>query len=300
MTKTTTKPSNETVIGGKTSGTTVDKSAATRKGQLRLTPARLAMLQQVKEQPNAVVTAWTSVEKNTVHAPTAERLALLGLLAITASDDGRVANITDLGVQASEGGLHVDAVKPAPAKKAPAKKASKKPEPEAAPEPSGQKWVEIVSITDMSVVKRMGPFSERKAGKVARGVEINLNHDEYCVNIVDEPTPEPEAAPEPEVKPEPEPEAPAKLAPLPEVSDLRGKDSRINPNTLVAFLAERGIEPTFSAAAGAKKLIARFSVPAGRTTLELTSNLKAAGCSVKADGDVIEVTNVRYNKKLAG
>lgn len=46
------------------------------------------------------------------------------------------------------------------------------------------KCVLIIHQSDGKVVKKMGPMEESKANKVAAGAEINLNHDEYFVRIV--------------------------------------------------------------------------------------------------------------------
>ena len=45
--------------------------------------------------------------------------------------------------------------------------------------------VEVVDVENKDVVKRMGPMSLWEAEKVRRGVEINLNHIDYLVRIVD-------------------------------------------------------------------------------------------------------------------
>lgn len=45
--------------------------------------------------------------------------------------------------------------------------------------------VEIVEMDSKDVVKRMGPMSLWEAEKVRDGVEINLNHIDYMVRIVD-------------------------------------------------------------------------------------------------------------------
>lgn len=37
---------------------------------------------------------------------------------------------------------------------------------------------------DDEVIERMGPYPQRVAEKVARGAEINLNHDSYFVRVV--------------------------------------------------------------------------------------------------------------------
>jgi hypothetical protein len=47
-------------------------------------------------------------------------------------------------------------------------------------------YVEIVKTDLGEVVKRLGPFSERKADRVDDGANINLNHSEYFTRIVNE------------------------------------------------------------------------------------------------------------------
>lgn len=47
-------------------------------------------------------------------------------------------------------------------------------------------YVEIVKYEDDSVVKRMGPFSERKADKVESGASINLDYENYFTRIVED------------------------------------------------------------------------------------------------------------------
>ena len=49
---------------------------------------------------------------------------------------------------------------------------------------TGMFFVEVVRFDTMEVVKRLGPNPYRQAERVARGVEINLNHDEYFTRIV--------------------------------------------------------------------------------------------------------------------
>jgi hypothetical protein len=44
--------------------------------------------------------------------------------------------------------------------------------------------VEVVEAATDKVVRRLGPMSERKAEKVERGLEINLNHDRFFVRVV--------------------------------------------------------------------------------------------------------------------
>ncbi len=43
-----------------------------------------------------------------------------------------------------------------------------------------------IRLIDGKAVATMGPFSFRRAAIVASGAEINLNHEAYCVDIVDE------------------------------------------------------------------------------------------------------------------
>lgn len=45
-------------------------------------------------------------------------------------------------------------------------------------------FVEIVRKSSGEVVNRMGPFTERVADRVERGVLINLNHDEYFTRVI--------------------------------------------------------------------------------------------------------------------
>ena len=47
-----------------------------------------------------------------------------------------------------------------------------------------QYHVEIVRFDGNEVVKKMGPMPKRKADKVARGADINLNHKDYHVRTV--------------------------------------------------------------------------------------------------------------------
>lgn len=47
-----------------------------------------------------------------------------------------------------------------------------------------QFYVEIRDFEKNAVLKRMGPFSERKAERVDNGLNINLNHDEFYTLIV--------------------------------------------------------------------------------------------------------------------
>jgi hypothetical protein len=281
---TETKTSNKTAtIGGRSSKTTVDKAAAQRRGQLRLTPARLAMLEQVKVQPNAVVTAWTNVEKNTVHAPTAERLVLLGLLAITSRNGDRVANITKLGVQAVEGGLHMDAVRT-----------------NAEAELKAAKAGEAASMSADLVQTALQANTGLSADECAAALAGDAEAVEHCADaiVADDKVVD-------RVEDEEYETVIAVVEPLPEPENLRGKDKRINANQLMVFLSARGITPQFEVAPGAKKLIARFGVPENRVESELVANLKAAGCSVVVTAGrddenphMIEVANVRYNKSL--
>ena len=46
-----------------------------------------------------------------------------------------------------------------------------------------QYTVNIYHTTTGELVKQMGPMSERKADKVYAGASINLNHDEYHIEI---------------------------------------------------------------------------------------------------------------------
>jgi len=45
-------------------------------------------------------------------------------------------------------------------------------------------YVEIWRFADGHIESRMGPMSEREAGKVQRGAMINLNHDEWGCRVV--------------------------------------------------------------------------------------------------------------------
>tara|TARA_R110000868_G_scaffold297468_4_gene557798 strand:+ start:2046 stop:2216 length:171 start_codon:yes stop_codon:yes gene_type:complete len=45
-------------------------------------------------------------------------------------------------------------------------------------------YVEIVKFDTDEVVKRMGPFSERRADRVQDGANINLDHDNYFTRVV--------------------------------------------------------------------------------------------------------------------
>ena len=49
-------------------------------------------------------------------------------------------------------------------------------------------YVEIVCSIgdDEKVVERMGPMSERIAERVDRGVNININHEDYFTRIVED------------------------------------------------------------------------------------------------------------------
>jgi len=44
--------------------------------------------------------------------------------------------------------------------------------------------VEIVQRATGEIVKELGPMSPRKADSVERGIEINLNHEQYFVRRV--------------------------------------------------------------------------------------------------------------------
>jgi len=44
-------------------------------------------------------------------------------------------------------------------------------------------YVDVVASKEDKVVKRMGPMAERKAEKVDRGLNINLNHNDYYTMI---------------------------------------------------------------------------------------------------------------------
>jgi hypothetical protein len=45
-------------------------------------------------------------------------------------------------------------------------------------------FVEVVARKGKKVVKCLGPMSDARAEKVARGVEINMNHDDYYTQVV--------------------------------------------------------------------------------------------------------------------
>jgi hypothetical protein len=45
-------------------------------------------------------------------------------------------------------------------------------------------FVEIVEIATEKVIKRMGPMDARKAQRVQAGADVNLNHEQYLVRIV--------------------------------------------------------------------------------------------------------------------
>jgi hypothetical protein len=47
-----------------------------------------------------------------------------------------------------------------------------------------QVYVEVVKHDTNEVVNRMGPMSESKATRVERGVEINMDHEEFFVRTV--------------------------------------------------------------------------------------------------------------------
>ncbi len=46
--------------------------------------------------------------------------------------------------------------------------------------------IRIIETKTNKVVKDMGPVSERKAKGIASGASINLNHDDYHIDIVDD------------------------------------------------------------------------------------------------------------------
>jgi hypothetical protein len=45
-------------------------------------------------------------------------------------------------------------------------------------------YVEIIETDTETVVKSMGPMSEREADRVDAGANINLNHDKYHTRVV--------------------------------------------------------------------------------------------------------------------
>lgn len=47
-------------------------------------------------------------------------------------------------------------------------------------------YVEIVEYESGKVIKRTGPMAERRAGKLDRGYNINLNHEHFYTRIVNE------------------------------------------------------------------------------------------------------------------
>ena len=47
-------------------------------------------------------------------------------------------------------------------------------------------YVEIVEYESGKVIKRTGPMAERRAGKLDRGYNINLNHKQFYTRIVNE------------------------------------------------------------------------------------------------------------------
>lgn len=49
---------------------------------------------------------------------------------------------------------------------------------------SEQYIVRIIEDATGNVVKQLEPTSERQAGKLASAVSINLNHDDYSVEVV--------------------------------------------------------------------------------------------------------------------
>ena len=44
--------------------------------------------------------------------------------------------------------------------------------------------VEVIKRDNGEIVKELGPMSPRKADSVERGIEINLNHEQYFVRRV--------------------------------------------------------------------------------------------------------------------
>lgn len=46
-------------------------------------------------------------------------------------------------------------------------------------------YVHIVESETGEIVEQMGPMSERRAAKVQRGANINLNHDSYHTDLVE-------------------------------------------------------------------------------------------------------------------
>ena len=51
---------------------------------------------------------------------------------------------------------------------------------------SNQFFVLVLDRETDEEVKRMGPFSQRKAERVESGVEINMDHDRYYTSVVEE------------------------------------------------------------------------------------------------------------------
>lgn len=47
-------------------------------------------------------------------------------------------------------------------------------------------YVEVVETETDEVVERMGPTAEGRAERIERGVNINLNHEDYHTRIVEE------------------------------------------------------------------------------------------------------------------
>ncbi len=47
-------------------------------------------------------------------------------------------------------------------------------------------YVEIRKRVTDEVVKRLGPATEKSAERIQRGAEVNLNHDDYYTEIVDD------------------------------------------------------------------------------------------------------------------
>lgn len=55
---------------------------------------------------------------------------------------------------------------------------------------SVQYFVEVVKTESDEVVRRLGPHSERKADQIERGININLNDEDYHTRVVPEPAEE--------------------------------------------------------------------------------------------------------------
>ncbi len=47
-------------------------------------------------------------------------------------------------------------------------------------------YIEVIEYESGAVVSRMEASSERRAEKIDRGVNINLNHEDYYTRIVEE------------------------------------------------------------------------------------------------------------------